>query len=48
MQKVIAKVITSQPLMQIEIWSIDRLIFYARNPRKNDAAVDHVAGWTAH
>ena len=26
----------------IQIWSIDRLVFYARNPRKNDAAVDRV------
>ena len=30
-----------QPL-QIQIWSIDRLIFYARNPRKNDSAVDRM------
>jgi DNA modification methylase len=28
--------------MQIQIWSIDRLVFYARNPRKNDAAVDNM------
>ena len=27
---------------QIEMWPIDRLIFYARNPRKNDAAVDRM------
>jgi DNA modification methylase len=26
----------------IQIWSIDRLVFYARNPRKNDAAVDRM------
>jgi hypothetical protein len=26
----------------IELWSIDRLIFYARNPRKNDAVVDRM------
>lgn len=25
---------------RIERWPIDRLIFYARNPRKNDAVVD--------
>src|SRR5260370_22769791 len=25
---------------RIQIWPIDRLIFYARNPRKNDAVVD--------
>jgi len=30
-----------QPL-QIQIWPIDRLVFYARNPRKNDAAVDRM------
>ena|SRR5665213_1856543 len=24
----------------IELWSIEKLVFYARNPRKNDAAVD--------
>jgi DNA modification methylase len=28
--------------MLIELWSIDRFIFYARNPRKNDAAVDRM------
>jgi DNA modification methylase len=27
---------------QIEMWPIDRLVFYARNPRKNDAAVDRM------
>src|ERR1700730_18352531 len=27
---------------RIEIWPIDRLVFYARNPRKNDAAVDRM------
>ena len=27
---------------QIEIWSIDRLAFYPKNPRKNDAAVDRM------
>jgi DNA modification methylase len=26
------------------MWSLDRLIFYARNPRKNDAAVDRMCG----
>ena len=26
----------------IELWPIDKLIFYARNPRKNDAAVDRM------
>ena len=28
--------------LEIQIWPIDRLIFYARNPRKNDAAVDRM------
>ncbi|MGA3029075.1 MAG: hypothetical protein ABSF98_30435 [Bryobacteraceae bacterium] len=27
---------------QIQIWPIDRLVFYVRNPRKNDAAVDRM------
>ena len=27
---------------QIQIWLIDRLVFYAINPRKNDAAVDRM------
>ena len=27
---------------QIQIWSIDRLVFYAKNPGKNDAAVAHM------
>ena len=26
----------------IEYWLIERLVFYARNPRKNDAAVDRM------
>jgi hypothetical protein len=31
------------PLSQeIQIWSIDRLVFYAHNPRKHDAAVDRM------
>ena len=28
--------------MQAEMWPIDRFVFYARNPRKNDAAVDRM------
>src|SRR5215211_2214316 len=28
--------------MEIQIWPIDKLVFYARNPRKNDAAVDRM------
>ena len=27
---------------QIQTWHIDRLVFYVRNPRKNDAAVDRM------
>ena len=33
--------ITASPL-EIHIWPIDRLILYARNPRKNDAVVDRM------
>src|SRR3954466_4432111 len=29
---------------EIQIWPIDRLVFYVRNPRKNDAAVDRMCG----
>src|SRR3977135_502026 len=29
-------------VQQIQTWSIDRLVFYARNPRKNDSAVDRM------
>src|SRR6187551_745167 len=34
--------ITSSQQMEIQTWSIDRLVFYARNPRKNDSAVDRM------
>jgi hypothetical protein len=34
--------ITSQAPTEIQLWSIDRLVLYARNPRKNDAAVDRM------
>ena len=30
------------PSFQIQVWSLNRLVFYARNPRKNDAAVDRM------
>ena len=30
--------------MEIQVWHIDHLVFYARNPRKNDAAVDRMCG----
>jgi DNA modification methylase len=33
---------TATQTLQIESWRIDRLVFYARNPRKNDAAVDRM------
>jgi DNA modification methylase len=29
---------------EVQLWQIERLIPYARNPRKNDAAVDRMAG----
>jgi DNA modification methylase len=29
---------------EILIWPIDKLVFYARNPRKNDAVVDRMCG----
>jgi len=29
---------------EMEFWPIDRLIFYVRNPRKNDAAVERMCG----
>jgi ParB-like chromosome segregation protein Spo0J len=33
----------TQPVAQrIEHWPIDKLVFYARYPRKNDAAVDRM------
>jgi hypothetical protein len=32
------------PPVQIQSWPVERLIFYARNPRKNDAAVDRMCG----
>ena len=30
--------------MEIQIWPIDKFVFYARNPRKNDGAVDRMCG----
>src|SRR5437588_605548 len=30
--------------VQIQIWPVERLVFYIRNPRKNDAAVDRMCG----
>src|SRR3954447_19058675 len=35
----------SEPVAQsVRQWPLDNLIFYARNPRKNDAAVDRMCG----
>ena len=34
--------ITSPQPLEIQTWPIDRLVFYLRNPRKNDAAVDRM------
>jgi ParB-like chromosome segregation protein Spo0J len=28
--------------VRVELWPIDKLAFYARNPRKNGAAVDRI------
>src|SRR5438046_8718711 len=33
---------TSSTSIQMEVWPIDRLIPYERNPRKNDHAVDRM------
>jgi len=34
--------VTAPQTLQVQIWPIDRLVFYVRNPRKNDAAVDRM------
>src|ERR1039458_91367 len=34
--------VTSPQPQSIQIWPIDKLVFYARNPRKNDAVVDRM------
>jgi hypothetical protein len=34
--------ITSPPSTEVQSWPIDKLVFYARNPRKNDTAVDRM------
>lgn len=34
----------SPPHWQVELWPIDRLVFYVRNARKNDAAVERMCG----
>src|ERR1700692_4510670 len=30
--------------LEIQIWPIDKLVLYARNPRKNDKAVERMCG----
>src|SRR5580704_12822842 len=35
---------TAAQIPQVQFWPIERLVFYARNPRKNDAAVDRMCG----
>src|SRR6266849_3417299 len=44
MQELVPNMITSPQQMEIQTWPIDRLVFYVRNPRKNDAAVDRMCG----
>jgi ParB-like nuclease domain len=34
--------VIAPPQLEIQIWPIDRLVLYARNPRKNDAVVDRM------
>src|SRR6266571_1270796 len=36
--------LTEHKVMEVQIWPIDKLVLYARNPRKNDAAVDRMCG----
>src|SRR5581483_1201143 len=33
-----------EKLTNVQVWPIDKFIFYARNPHKNDAAVDRMCG----
>jgi hypothetical protein len=46
MHSVVARcvMVSDKVTARIEQWPIDRLIFYARNPRKNDGAVDRMCG----
>ena len=37
-------VLDKTPSVEVQTWPVDKLIFYARNPRKNDAAVDRMCG----
>jgi DNA modification methylase len=34
--------LTSPQSLEIQVWPIERLVFYVRNPRKNNAAVDRM------
>ena len=34
--------IQSPQSMEIQIWHIDKFVLYARNPRRNDGAVDRM------
>ena len=36
--------VSEKATQRIEQWPIDKLVLYARNPRKNDAAVDRMCG----
>jgi hypothetical protein len=36
--------IQSPQSTEIQTWNIERFIHYARNPRKNDAALDRMVG----
>ena len=38
--------IESSPQVEVQVWPIDRLVLYARNPRKNDAAVDRMVQYS--
>ena len=41
------RLMITQPMANhIEHWPIDKLIFYSRNPRKNDTAVDRMSDRT--
>ena len=35
---------TSPVVPEVQTWPIERLVFYVRNPRKNDSAVDRMCG----
>src|SRR2546422_11764531 len=38
------KLMPTEMPMEIQNWSIEKVVAYARNPRKNDAAVDRMCG----